>query len=121
MGRLVATNRTVGHTHHRQWDAPIQQRLGDGLLYVFFESESASQVALRVEIDQQHATAAERKGRAKVGGGGGFPDPALLIGNGDNCRHVRLWASPRRGGILTRSQAQSHALDRLCVGSVLPA
>ena len=90
--------RAVGDADHRQWNASIEQRVGDGVLDVFFEPEGAGQVTLWIEINQQHAPTAEREGRAEVGGGGGFPDPAFLIGNGDNGRHVALWASPRRGG-----------------------
>src|SRR5438067_8860876 len=50
-----------------------------------------------IQIDQQDASTAECEGRAEIGGGGRLADSALLIGNGDDSRHVALLALSRWG------------------------
>ena len=94
--------------HHRQRNTSIEQGLCDGLLDVFFEPERAGQVTLGVEVNQEHASAAECEGRAKIGGGGRFADPAFLIGNGDNSRHLSRFAIlPTRRDPNTRVRPES--------------
>src|SRR5262249_43984097 len=86
----------------------------------FLESKRTGKVALRIEVDQQDTAAAECESRAEVGGGGSFTDPAFLIGNGDNGRHLSQVRFSRRGGILTRLFGYRPPLDRIRVGTVPP-
>jgi hypothetical protein len=51
-------------------------------------SQGCGGLSLRVKIDQQHPPAFLGQAMRQGDGGGGFADPALLIGNTDYfCRH----------------------------------
>ena len=69
------SGRRVGH--QRFVDGPGFRRLP-------FEPDAACEIALRIDVDQQHPTAGERDRGGQVDGGGGLSDAALLIGDGDD-------------------------------------
>ena len=52
------------------------------------DADGGRQVALRVEIDQQHPLAELRQRRAEIRRRRGFADPALLIGHGYDGSHL---------------------------------
>ena len=57
-----------------------------------FLADTARQVALGVDVDEQHASADEGEGGGEVDGGCGFADAALLIGDGHDATHfIRLY------------------------------
>ena len=49
-----------------------------------FLADAAGQVALGIDVDEQHALLGERQRRRQVDGGGGLADAALLVGDGDD-------------------------------------
>ncbi len=52
-------------------------------------------VALRVQVDQQHALADVRQGSSQVDRGGGLADAALLVGDAEDLSHRRFSAKSR--------------------------
>src|SRR5690606_10776281 len=56
-----------------------------------FATQAAREVALRVDVDKEHAVVAKRQPGGEVDGGGRLSDPALLIGDGNDARHERLY------------------------------
>ena len=70
------------------------------------DAKAGAGIALRVEIDQQHAAAACRQRCREIDRGGGFPDATLLIGNGDNALG---W---RHGGMRLRSRTLPSGLPQ---------
>src|ERR1700691_2893879 len=63
-------------------------------------------IALRVEIDQQHAPFGGRQRGGEIDGGGGLSDPALLICNCDDPLHGLLDLG-RTGESSTRCRSSS--------------
>ena len=49
-----------------------------------FCADAAGQVALRVDVDEQHAPIGEGERGRQVDGRGGLADAALLVGDGDD-------------------------------------
>ena len=68
------------------------------------EPDAAGQVALRVDVDQQHRSIGQREGRREIDGGRGLSDASLLIGDGKDLSHRRLWrgSADRSPGSPTR-------------------
>lgn len=52
------------------------------------DPKTGSGIALRVGIHQKDGNIISREGGGEVDGGGGFSDPALLIGNGYGFSHA---------------------------------
>src|SRR5882724_13548342 len=50
----------------------------------FFQTNAASRIRLRVEIEQQHALAKRSKACREIYGGGGFSHATFLVGDGDD-------------------------------------
>ena len=65
------------------------QRVVDGAAWRGFAllPDAAGEVALRVDVDEQDALVGQRQRGGEVDGGGGLPDAALLIGDGDDSGH----------------------------------
>src|ERR1700730_17764137 len=70
------------------------------------DSASHGGIALRIEIDQQHAPFGGRQRGGETDGGGGLPDPALLICNCDDPLHGLLDLG-RTGESSTRCRSSS--------------
>ena len=51
-------------------------------------ADAAGEVALGIDVDEQHALSGERQRGREVDGGRGFADAALLIGDGDDAGHI---------------------------------
>ena len=58
--------------------------LVEAALAAGLDAEAAGAVGLGVEIDQQDALAADGEGGGEIEGGGGFPNPAFLVCDGNN-------------------------------------
>jgi hypothetical protein len=52
-----------------------------------YDPQSASGIALRIEVHEERAIACEGKGPGEIHGGGGFPHPPFLIRNAEDPRH----------------------------------
>ena len=50
-------------------------------------ADAAGQVALRIDVDEQHAPLGQRQRGGEIDGGGGFTDAALLVGDGERPGH----------------------------------
>ena len=48
-----------------------------------FESEAAGRIGLRIEVDEENATACLGRPCSQMNGGGGLSHPAFLIHNGN--------------------------------------
>jgi hypothetical protein len=53
-------------------------------------TDSACEIALRVDINDQHALVRQRERRGQIDSSGGFADAALLIGDGYDVSHLGL-------------------------------
>ena len=51
-------------------------------------ADAARQVALRIDVDEQHALLGQRQRRGQIDGGRGFADAAFLVGDGDDSGHL---------------------------------
>ena len=60
---------------------------GGAFLGVPFSSDAAGQVALGIDVNEQHSLSAEGEGRGEVDGGGGLTDSAFLVRDGDDSSH----------------------------------
>ena len=60
---------------------------GGAFLGVPLSSDAAGQVALGVDVDEQHSLSAQGEGGGEVDGGGGLADSALLVRDGDDSSH----------------------------------
>ena len=47
-------------------------------------SDAAGEIALGIDVDEEHALFGERQRRGEVDGGRGLADAALLVGDGDD-------------------------------------
>ena len=62
-----------------------------GLVGIFGDAEAAGGVALGVGVDDEDPNVVGCQGSGEIDGGGGFPDAALLVGNGeDSAQAFRL-------------------------------
>jgi len=52
-------------------------------------------IGLRVHVHQKHVETGLGETRGEVHGGGGLPDPALLVGHGDDAGHRAPFAGHR--------------------------
>ena len=57
---------------------------GPGRCGLPFQTDAAGQVALRVHVDEQDLLFRQGEGGREVDGGGGLPDAAFLIGDGQD-------------------------------------
>ena len=53
-----------------------------------FLSDAARQVALWIDVHEEHALVAERERRREIDGRRGLADPALLIGDRNDASHI---------------------------------
>ena len=69
------------------------QRLvnGAGSGRLAFLADSARQIALRVDVDEEDALVRQCERCGQIDGRGGFSDPTLLIGDGDDPSHVTIF------------------------------
>jgi hypothetical protein len=56
-----------------------------------FEAEAAGEICLGVEVNEQDALIGEGEGCREIDGGSGFSDSALLVGDGDDATHARVF------------------------------
>ena len=54
-------------------------------------ADAAGEVALRIDVDEQHAPLGDGEGGREVDGGGGFAHAALLVRDGYDPSHIRLY------------------------------
>ena len=75
--------------HDRRRRVHFQQDVGGrGAQLALVDAAAHGGVALRVEVDQQHALGRVRQRGGQVDRGGGLADPAFLVGNSDDAgRH----------------------------------
>ena len=66
------------------------------------DTESSRGVTLRIEIDNQHVLADSGKRRAKIDCRGGLADAALLVGDREHSRWLRVGNSVHEGNEVGR-------------------
>src|ERR1700722_15817298 len=77
------------------------------------DSAAHGGIALRIEIDQQHAPFGGRQRGGEIDGGGGLSDPALLIWNWDAPLHGLLdWGRTRESSTSCRPSSSPGTLRR---------
>ena len=62
------------------------QHIEGGVCGALVDAEPGAGIALRIEIDDEHALADGRERGAEIDGGGGLADAAFLVGEGENAR-----------------------------------
>ena len=81
--------------HFRRDNGIFDQRradqyiIGGNLALVAANAEAGAGIALRIEIDNQHALANGGKRGAEIDGGGRFSDAAFLVGNDEDAWTIR--------------------------------
>ncbi|KAG1078142.1 hypothetical protein G6F40_016841 [Rhizopus arrhizus] len=81
------------HAHVGSTVLAKQQIAGGGSQLALVHATAHGRVALRIQIDQQHALGCVGQGSGQVAGGRGLADATLLVGDGDDAGHAGV---PRR-------------------------
>ena len=82
-------------------DISGQEVVGGRLMFIRGETKKGGEMGLGIEVDDEDFFIFVRQGVGEIDGGGGFADPSLLVGHGDNshylllCKGLRLFISQR--------------------------
>ncbi len=87
-GAIESRGTAVATIAWRSADFADQHVVGRDPAVAAVDAEPGRGVALRVEVDDQHAFADGGERRAEVDGGGGLADAALLVGDGEHPRRL---------------------------------
>ena len=85
-GAMCSRGTAVGTTASRELRFADQHVIGRARAIAAVDAETGRGVALRIEIDDQHALADRGQRGAEVDRGGGLADAALLVGQRQNAR-----------------------------------
>ena len=108
----VAAGGAFGHgfAHGGFAEQDVVDAFGDG---GFVDAAAGGGVALRVEINDEHAHVFRRERGGEVDGGGGFAHAAFLVGDGDDvCAHDGFWSGWKGGGLYRYLRPSETALGR---------
>ena len=106
--------------HHRvaQRRFADQHVIGRAVAAAAIDAETGRGVALRIEIDDQHALADRGQRGAEIDRGGGLADAALLVGQRQNARMAgRNWRSILLINLINYGHAR---VPWCCCGGVAP-
>ena len=113
-GAMCSRGTAVGTTASRKRRFADQHVIGRAVAVAAIDAEPGRGVALRIEIDDQHALADRGQRRAEIDRGGGLADAALLVGERQDARMaVRSW---RPILLINLDQLRSCAVAMCCRG-----
>ena len=99
-GQIHGRGRDVQPRHRGRHHGFAQRRFADqhvigrAVAVAAIDAEAGRGVALRIEIDDQHALADRRERGAEIDRGGGLADAALLVGERQDARMARRSGRP---------------------------
>ena len=91
---MCSRGTAVGNHRFAQRRFADQHVIGRAVAVAAIDAETGRGVALRIEIDDQHALANRRECRAQIDRRGGLADAALLIGQRQDARMGRWSGIP---------------------------
>src|SRR3990170_3777343 len=98
--------------HPRRGDGGLAAQHIEGRYRALVDAEPGAGIALRIEVDDEHALPDRRERRPEIDGRGGLADAALLVGERKNARAARSeWIHGARPWI---GRGRSAVISTIC-------